>query len=197
MSDKSGKANKDDKPKGKGKMGLILVAVGMLAVGGGGAAGAMMFLGGGHGESHAPKGPQLIRKGETDPYAPPAAEGEGEGGGAHEAEGDGGDEYRTVYYTFKDEFTSNLKDSDALVQLALACSTRRDGRVLQWLAKHELAIRSHMLSVIADTPEDDMYTIAGKDRLQKRLTKTINDELKKKEGYGGVDAVYFRTLIIQ
>ncbi|GAM03412.1 MULTISPECIES: flagellar basal body-associated FliL family protein [Novosphingobium] len=193
----SDKADKDDKPKGKGKMGLILVAVAMLVVGGGGAAGAMMFMGGDHSESHEPKGPQLVRKGEVDPYAPPAGEGEEEGGGGHEEHGDGGDEYRTAYYTFKDEFTSNLKDSDALVQLALACSTRRDGRVLQWLAKHELAIRSNMLSVIADTHEDDMYTIKGKDKLQKRLTKTINDVLTKKEGYGGVDAVYFRTLIIQ
>lgn len=194
---KDKKAADGEKPKGKGKMGLILVAVGMLAVGGGGAAGAMMFLGGGD-EAHAkPEGPQLIRKGEEDPYAPPAAEGEGEGGAAHDVEGEGGDEYRTAYYTFKDEFTSNLKDSDALVQLALACSTRRDGRVLMWLAKHELAIRSNMLAVIADTPEDDMYTIEGKDKLQKRLTKTINDVLKKKEGFGGVDAVYFRTLIIQ
>ncbi|MBT0670430.1 flagellar basal body-associated FliL family protein [Novosphingobium profundi] len=190
-------SDKEEKPKGKGKMGLILVALGMLVLGGGGAAGAMIFMGGGHKEVAEPKGPQLIRKGEVDPYAPAAPEGEGEGGAAPEAEGDGGDEYRTAYYSFKDEFTSNLKDSDALVQLALACSTRRDGRVLQWLAKHELAIRSNMLSVIADTPEDDMYTIAGKDKLQKRLTKTINDVLKKKEGYGGVDAVYFRTLIIQ
>ncbi|MCJ2183245.1 flagellar basal body-associated FliL family protein [Novosphingobium sp. 1949] len=196
MSDKGKKGDGEEKPKGKGKMGLILIGVGMLAVGGGGAAGAMMFLGGGHGEVEEPKGPQLIKKGETDPYAPPAAEGEGEGA-THEVEGDGGDEYRTAYYTFKDEFTSNLKDSDSLVQLALACSTRRDGRVLLWLAKHELAIRSNMLAVIADTPEDDMYTIQGKDKLQKRLTKTINDVLKKKEGYGGVDAVYFRTLIIQ
>ncbi len=197
MSDKGSKAEKGEKSKGKGKLGLILIAVGMLAVGGGGAFGAMMFLGGGHAEVKKETGPQLIRKGEEDPYAPPPAEGEGEGGGGEHVDGDGGDEYRTAYYTFSDEFTSNLKDSDALVQMALACSTRRDGRVLQWLKKHELAIRSNMLSVIADTNEDDMYTIKGKDKLQKRLTKTINDVLTKKEGYGGVDAVYFRTLIIQ
>ena len=196
MSDKKKKDEGGDAPKGKGKLGLILVAVGMLVVGGGGAAGAMMFLGGGH-EEKKEHGPQLIRKGEEDPYAPPAAEGEGEEGGGAHVDGDGGDEYRTAYYTFADEFTSNLKDSDALVQLALACSTRRDGRVLIWVKKHELAIRSQMLAVIADTHEDDMYTIEGKDRLQKRLTATINKVLKTKEGYGGVDAVYFRSLIIQ
>ena len=79
MSDKKKKDEGGDAPKGKGKLGLILVAVGMLVVGGGGAAAAMMFLGGGH-EEKKDHGPQLIRKGEEDPYAPPAAEGEGEEG---------------------------------------------------------------------------------------------------------------------
>lgn len=196
MSDKDKKATRDEKPRGK--LGLILVGVGMLAIGGGGAAAAVLLLGGSHESAKRETGPQFVRKGETDPYALPPAEGEGEGGGAEvEVDGDGGDEYRTAYYTFTDEFTSNLKDSEALVQLSLACSTRRDGRVLMWVKKHELAIRSQMLAVIADTPEDDMYTIAGKDKLQQRLTATINAVLKAKEGYGGVDAVYFRTLIIQ
>lgn len=196
MSDKK---DKDDKPKkGKGKLGLILVAVGMLVVGGGGMFGlvAAGIIGGGHAEEKKETGPQLIRKGEEDPYAP-KVEGEGEGGGAEEVDGDGGDEFRTAYYTFSQEFTSNLKDTDALVQVALACSTRRDGRVLMWLQRHELAIRSQLLAVIADTHEEDLYTIEGKDRLQKRLTAAINAVLKAKEGYGGVDAVYFRSLIIQ
>ena len=33
--------------------------------------------------------------------------------------------------------------------------------------------------------------------LQQRLTKAINDELIAHEGFGGVDNVYFRSLIIQ
>ncbi|WP_260925067.1 flagellar basal body-associated protein FliL [Novosphingobium sp. 9] len=192
-------APQDDKPaKKKSKLPLLLGALVLLGVGGGGAYGAMQvgLLGGGeHGKVKEPDVPKLIRKGEEDPYAPKAEGGE-EGGGA-EVEGEGGDEYRVAYYTFADEFTSNLKGSDALVQVSLACSTRRDGRVLMWLKKHELAIRSRLLAVLADTTEDEITTVEGKDRLQKRMTAEINTVLKQNEGFGGVDAVYFRNFIIQ
>lgn len=198
MSDKK---DKDDKPrkKGKGKLMLIVGALAMLAAGGGGsyALVAAGVIGGSHATEKKDTGPQLIRKGEEDPYAPPAAEGKGESAGIAEVEGDGGSEYRTAYYTFADEFTSNLKGSDSLVQTSLACSTRRDGRVLMWLKKHELAIRSAMLIVLADTTEEDVITPEGKERLQKRLTDAINQVLIRTEGFGGVDRVYFRTFLVQ
>lgn len=198
MSAKPARDDGDEKPKKKGKMGLILIAVAMLVVGGGAVFGLMMAgVIGGHGEEKKKdEGPQLVRKGAVDPYAPPAKEGEGEGGGA-EVESESGDPYRTAYFTFTDDFTSNLKDSDSMVQASLACSTRRDGRVLQWLAKHELAIRSRLLEILADTPEEDATTIDGKERLNKRMTDAINRVLIQKEGFGGVDAVYFRNFIVQ
>ena len=197
MSDKK---DKDHKPKrGKGKLLIIVGALALLGVGGGGAYGlvAAGLIGGGHAAGKKDPGPQLIRKGEEDPYAPPPADGKGEGGSVAEVEGDGGSEYRTAYYTFAEDFTSNLKGSDALVQTSLACSPRRAGRVLMWLAKHELAIRSAMLVVLADTPEEDVITPEGKDRLQKRLTDAINQVLVRTEGFGGVDRVYFRTFLVQ
>ena len=176
---------------------LILPLV-LLGVGGGGAYGAMVAGMIGHNaEKKEDNTPKLIRKGEVDPFAPKLEAGkEGDGGGA-EVDGDGGSQYRTSYYTFSDDFTSNLKDSDALLQVSLACSTRRDGRVLMWLKKHELAIRSAMLNVIADTPEEDMASPQGKERLQKRLTGAINQVLVQTEGFGGIDAVYFRSLLVQ
>jgi flagellar FliL protein len=195
----SEKPEKEAKPKQGG--GLVMKAVmglGLLAVGGGGVFGLMAagVIGGGH-EAKKDNVPQLIRKGQEDPYAPKAEAGkEGESGGA-EIDGEGGSEYRTAYYSFADEFTSNLKNSDALVQVSLACSTRRDGRVLMWIRKHELAIRSGMLEVLADTPEEDVSTIEGKERLQKRLTAAINKVLSQTEGFGGVDSVYFKSFIIQ
>jgi flagellar FliL protein len=66
-----------------------------------------------------------------------------------------------------------------------------------WIKKHELAIRSGMLEVLADTPEEDVTTMEGKERLQKRLTAAINKILTQTEGFGGVDAVYFKSFIIQ
>lgn len=200
MSDKPAKDDGDGAPKKKGKLGLILVAVGMLVVGGGAVFGLMAagVIGGHAEEKKKEEGPQLVKKGAVDPFAPPAKEGEGEeGGGGAEAESESGDPYRTAYYTFSDDFTSNLKGSDAMVQASIACSTRRDGRVLQWLAKYELAIRSELLEILADTPEEDASTVEGKDRLQKRMTAAINQVLIQKEGFGGVDAVYFRNFIVQ
>lgn len=198
-------SEKQDKPakpaKGKGK-GLVIKAVGALALlgAGGGGTFAMVQSGllGGEGETAKKEKdvPKLIRKGEEDPYAPPAAEG-AEGEGAADVEGEGGSAYRTIYYSFADDFTSNLRNSDSLVQVSLAASTRRDGRVVMWVKKHELAIRSELLAVLADTPEEDVSTIVGKAHLQARLTAAINRVLTRTEGFGGIDAVYFKSLVVQ
>jgi flagellar FliL protein len=66
-----------------------------------------------------------------------------------------------------------------------------------WLKKHELAIRSAILVVLADTPDTDAHTAQGKDHLQTRLTAAINKVLTEAEGYGGVDQVYFRSFLVQ
>jgi flagellar FliL protein len=195
-------SDKEEKPKkkkgGGGMMMKVALPVVLLGVGGGGAYGLMAagIIGGGTTEKvKEDHNPKLIRKGDEDPYAA-KKEGEGEAAGA-EVEGEGGSEYKTSYFNFTEEFTSNLKNSDALVQLSLACSTRRDGRVLMWLKKHELAVRSAMLNVIADTPEEDISNLEGKERLQKRLTAAINQVLTKEEGFGGVDEVYFKSFLVQ
>ncbi len=190
-----------EKKKGGGMLLKLAIPVVLLAVGGGGMYGLVasgVIGGGGHEKVKEDNNPKLVRKGEVDPFAPKGGEGgHGEEGGAPEVEGDGGSEYKTSYFTFSEEFTSNLKASDALVQISLACSTRRDGRVLIWLKKHELAIRSALLNVLADTPEEDIASLEGKERLQKRLTKAINDVLTKEEGFGGVDEVYFKSFLMQ
>ncbi len=186
------------KPK-KSFVKLAGVGIVMIGVGAGGAYGlSTAGIIGAHAPEKVDHNPQYVRKGEADPYAPPVGEGEGEGGEEeHEEEGSGGSEYRIAYYSFSEEFTSNLKESDGLVQLSLAASTRRDGRVLRRLARHELAIRSAVLVVLADTPEPGIDTVEGKARLQKRLTAAINDVLTRNEGFGGVDAVYFKSFLVQ
>ncbi len=198
MSDKK---DKEAKPK-KGKGLVVKLVAGLVLVGaGGGGTFALVksgMLGGGEGEAHVKEDnkPKLVRKGEEDPFAPKTEAKEGEGAAA-EVEGDGGSEFKTSYYNFTDDFTSNLKNSSALVQISLACSTRRDGRVLMWLKKHELAIRSQILVVLADTPEEDAFTPEGKERLQKRLTDAINKVLTETEGFGGIDKVYFKSFLVQ
>jgi flagellar FliL protein len=187
------------KPKqGKGLLIKLVIGLVLVAAGGGGTYAVVQsgMIGGGHEKAKQETNePKLVRKGDEDPYAPKAEGKEGEA--AADIEGEGGSEYRTSYYNFTEDFTSNLKNSAGLVQISLACSTRRDGRVLMWLKKHELAIRSEILVVLADTPEEDVYSPEGKQRLQKRLAGAINQVLIKTEGFGGVDAVYFKSFLVQ
>lgn len=187
----------EEKPQKK-KGGLVkklIFALVLLGAGGGGAYGLMAagIIGGGHAKEEE-KGPKLVAKGEEDPFAAPAKE---EKDGAEFVHGEGGSKYRTAYFTFTDEFTSNLAESDAMVQISLAASTRRDGRVLMWMKEHELAIRSRILIELADTPEMQLSTPQGKRELQQRLTRAINAVLKEEEGFGGIDDVHFRSLVIQ
>ena len=186
--------------KGKGLIVKLALALGLVGGGGGGAFALMQAgaIGGGE-DAHKKEdnSPKLILKGEEDPFAPASSEGGKEGEAGPEVEGDGGSKYRTAYYSFSEEFTSNLSNSDGLIQVSLAASTRRDGRVLLWLKKHELAVRSAMLAVLADTPEEDVYSVDGKERLQKRLTAAINKVLTETEGFGGIDAVYFKSVLVQ
>ncbi len=188
----------EEMPKKSGKMKLLIGAVALLGLGAGGAYGAvaMGFIGV-HAEGvEEPDVPQLVAKGDEDLYAA-AGEG-GEGDAAVTAVyGEGGSEYRTAYYSFEEPFTSNLRNSPGLMQVSIAASTHHDGRVIQWLALHELAIRSAILVELANTPEEDAYTLEGKERLQARLATAINHVLEENEGFGGVDAVHFRTFLVQ
>jgi flagellar FliL protein len=196
---KAKKKPKDSDDEGKPKGGfvkMIIFAVVLLAIGAGGAYGAFAagLIGGGEdvAEDNSPK---LILKGEEDPYAP--ADDKKDKDAVSVVHGEGGSKYRTAYYSFTEPFTSNLAGSSALIQVDLAASTQRDGRVLQWIKQHELAVRSALLTELANTPEEDLYSSKGKEALRKRLAKAINDVLTENEGFGGVDAVHFKALLIQ
>ena len=184
-------------PKKKGgKLKPVLFAVLLLAAGGGGtyAAFASGMLGA-HGTQEEDNNPKLVRKGDEDPY--PFTGGGETKDKAPVVHGAGGGEYRTAYYNFTEEFTSNLANGNALVQVSIAASTHYDGRVLMWLAEHETALRSRILAELAATSEEDLASIEGKEELQQRLTKALNEVLEQREGFGGVDSVYFRSFIVQ
>lgn len=189
----------DGSSSSKGKGGIIKIALGavlLLGVGAAGAYGAFaMGLFGNAGAPAEPDQPKLVLKGEEDPYTLPGAEKEKDA--AAPVYGEGGSKYRTAYYSFEESFTSNLADSPGLIQVELAVSTRRDGRVLQWVKNHELAIRSAILAQLAATTEAEVYDVEGKKRLGERLTKAVNGVLEENEGFGGIDAVHFRGFLVQ
>lgn len=191
---KSKDENTDPPVKKGGFLKILILVLALLAAAGGGAYGAfaMGLFGDGASAPHEPDVPKMVRKGEEDPYAPVT-----KGDAPEDIPGEGGSEYRTIYFEFEDAFTSNLLDSPGLIQLSLAASTQYDGRVIRWLEKHDLALRSRVLVELANTPEDDVYSPEGRERLQERIVAAINDELTGKEGFGGVDKVYFREFLVQ
>lgn len=182
-----------------GKSGIIKIALGavlLLGTGAGGAYGAYaMGLFGEAGGEHKIDQPKLVLKDEEDPYAPPAKDKDKEGGKT--VHGEGGSKYRTAYYSFEEAFTSNLAASPGLIQVELAVSTRRDGRVLQWVKTHELAIRSAIIAQLAATSEAEAYDVEGKKKLAQRLTKAVNQVLEENEGFGGIEAVHFKGFLVQ
>lgn len=184
----------DPAPPRRGKLKLLVAALVLLAAGAGGAYAAVWAgLIASDAQAEGPDLPKPVEKGAEDPFAPVATAGET----SEPVYGEGGSKYRRIYYSFEESFTSNLADSAGLVQLSLAASTRHDGRVLQWLERHELAIRSAILVELAATPEADVYSIEGKRRLQQRLADAVNRVLEEQEGFGGIDAVHFRTFLVQ
>ncbi len=198
MSKGKDKSEQSDKSHGKGGRGgmvkIVLAAVLLMGVGAGGvyaAFAAGMF--GGAVEKGGPDEPKLVVKGEDDPYAVAVKDKDQ----AAPVYGEGGSKYRTIYYSFEESFTTNLADSPGLMQVEIAVSTRRDGRVLQWVQTHELAIRSAILAQLATTTEAEAYDIEGKKRLARRLTDSINQVLEENEGFGGIDAVHFRGFLVQ
>jgi flagellar FliL protein len=200
MSKGEDKSDKDGEGGGKsGKGGMIKIILGavlLMGLGAGGAYGAyaagLFGEAGGHEE---PDQPKLVLKNEEDPYAMPGKDKDKDA--AAPVYGEGGSKYRTAYYSFQESFTSNLADSPGLIQVELAVSTRRDGRVLQWVESHELAIRSAILAQLAATTEAEVYDVDGKKRLGARLTKAVNAVLEENEGFGGIDAVHFRGFLVQ
>ena len=199
-------------PKKKGgKMKLIAMVLGGVAVLGAGVGGGVYaaqsgMVGGGHaGPVEDPNVPKLVKKGEEMKEA--AAEGgEGGHGGGHGGEGGesaapegtmGGEVYASTYYEMDKEFTSNLKDSPHFVQVGLALATHYDQRVIANVKNNEIPVRSAVLMALADASEDSVFTPEGKKALAEHLRAAINDVLAQKSGFGGISNVYFTNFIVQ
>lgn len=204
---------KPKKKKGGGLKMILLVAIAMV-VGGAGAAGGLYAAGffspKAEGPKEDPNKPVLVLAGESAEDVAKAHGGEGHGGGGGHvagghAPGKGMDlptpanptAYQATYFQLQAPFTSNMSDSDAFAQISVAVSTYYDLRVIDAIKTHEMAIRSQVLMMLAEQPEEMLATPKGKQALQLKIKAIINDVLKQKTGYGGVDNVYFTNFVIQ
>lgn len=205
-------------PKKKGGKGrLILLVLAAFLLGGAGVVGVLyamgMFAPAPAGPAEDPNKPKLVPKGE-DPVAiadkaraDAGVKGEGathiptdvhlpkEGVDLRRPADVSG--YQATYFQMPAPYTSNLADSDSLVQIALAVSTYYDARVTEAIKTHEMAIRSAILMMLAQELHAELEKPEGKQALQKKLTVLINKVLKEKTGYSGIDNVYFTNFVIQ
>ena len=69
--------------------------------------------------------------------------------------------------------------------------------VLDKLNANDIAIRSAVLMTLGDQDPNTITSAAGKKALQRALKDAINTVLVNREGFGGVDDVYFTSFIIQ
>ena len=106
-------------------------------------------------------------------------------------------QFQVSYYPMTETFTSNLRDDGGFIQIGIGVSTYYDERVLQNLERHEMAVRSAVLMQLADQDPTSVATPQGKLALKARLSKAVNDVLKEKEGFGGIDEVYFTGFVVQ
>ncbi|HKY79952.1 MAG TPA: flagellar basal body-associated FliL family protein [Sphingobium sp.] len=208
--------DKKAKKKKGGGLKIILLGVVALVLGGVGTAGGLyaagFFSAKEEGPKEDPNKPVLVLAGENAEEVAKAhgmgGEGHGGGGGEHASghkPGKGIDlptpanpaAYQATYFQLQAPFTSNMSDTDAFAQISVAVSTYYDLRVIEAIKTHEMAIRSQLLMLLAQQPEAMLSTPEGKRQLQGRMKAQINDVLKQKTGYGGIDNIYFTNFVIQ
>jgi flagellar FliL protein len=194
--------------KGGGAKKLIIYGVGGLVLVGGGIGAGVYATGAGFvGETkhEDPRRPKLVLRSAEAHAAAEGGHGDDkamprrEGTVAVEKEGLPIDpqKYEVAYYPIDQSFTANLADGSGFVQVGISLATYYDSRVGDNIERQMVPIRSAILMVLSDQQSSVVATPEGKQMLQRQLTRAINDVLRQKEGFGGIDNVYFTTLVVQ
>lgn len=103
----------------------------------------------------------------------------------------------TLYYEMQRPLTANLSGSRRVMQVTIAIMTHYDQLVVDNIIKHELAIRSALLTVMSNTPEESITRENFRIEMGEEMRITINSVLEQFENFGGVESVYFTEFLIQ
>lgn len=103
----------------------------------------------------------------------------------------------TLYYEMQRPLTANLSGSRRVMQVTIAIMTHYDQLVVDNIIKHELAIRSALLTVLSNTPEENITRENFRLEMGEEMRITINSVLEQFENFGGVESVYFTEFLIQ
>ena len=107
------------------------------------------------------------------------------------------DTFVTSYYTFPDNFTTNLKGSKAFLQVSVGVSTQYDETVIENVELHQLALRSEILGTVSEFTVEQVEGKIGRDDLANNIKDAINMRLEELEGFGGVEGVFFTSFVLQ
>ena len=199
----------DTPPKKPSKMKKMIIfgIAGTVLIGGGVGAGIYASGAGLAGEAkhEDPRRPKLVLRTEHAEEAGEEGHGESKGPGRREgtisvAKDDAPVDprkYQVVYYPIEQNITANLADGGGFAQLGLSVSTYYDSRVGDNLERQMVPVRSAILMVMSDQQAAVLATPEGKQMLQRQLTKAINGVLREREGFGGIDNVYFTSMVVQ
>lgn len=198
----SSKAKKDapevdeaPKKKGKGKF-LMIMLVAVLVGGGGVGAGlwAMGFLSPpAEAGTHSTPHPELSPRDDASSSAIDEATQKVREGGKPDPH-----VFQASYYQIENNFTSNLRGGQAFVQIGLGMSTYYDKEVvIKRVEKHEMAIRSAVLMTLAEQDPLILASTEGRENLRKALKDAVNNVLTIKEGFGGIEEVFFTSFVTQ
>lgn len=194
----------EEQPKRSKFKTMLFVAIGATLLTAAGAGAAVYFTGGIAGKTahEDPNRPKLVAR--SDEPVEPA---ESEDGKAAPKEGTVSvkndrapvdpKKFEVTYVALEQSFTANLADGAGFVQLGLSLATYYDGKVMANITRQIVPIRSAILMVISQQDAAVLSTPQGKQMLQRDLTLAINQVLREKEGFGGIDNVYFTNLVIQ
>jgi flagellar FliL protein len=107
------------------------------------------------------------------------------------------EQFVTSYYTFEEPMTSNLAGGRRILQVSIGLSTQYDAKVFEHVEANKVALKSDMLAVASTFGEADLANKEGRQKLADALKEAINNRLEQIEGFGGIDAVFFPSFILQ
>ena len=187
-------AGAEAKPKKKGRKKKLILLLLVVLLGAGGGYYAMYGLPGSHGgaaeEEHADQPQLVVREGVSSAAADRART-------AARAGRPDPRVFTTTYIPLEGNFTSNLRGGDNFVQVGLGLSTFYDDHVKENVERNMMAIRSAIILTISEADPVEITTLSGKEALKNALKDAINRVLTNREGFGGIDDVYFTSFVTQ
>jgi len=196
-------SEEEDEPKKKSGLVKILImvfaALAVLGIGLG--AGYFMF----GTQPHSPEelASEIIeRNGAAAPEAEPEEEGEGEEGEGERRskvvkESSKEEVFQTLYYEIPGNLTTNLRDSRRFLQLGIGVSTQYDEEILRNVEMHLPAIKAAILETLSDYGEEDVVGREARRQLSDDIRDSINVELERLEGFGGIEGVHLTSYVMQ